>query len=177
MLPEGNGGSGGALTTRPHYALPRPPYLLPPPPSSTTTLSPQRPSLEVTLFSARGKLHFFFCCQAGPKSFSFFCSFPPFLSETVFSSPPTPSAQPSLSSPPHPPHRTCLCLNIFTHRLNSSHRFLPGKRLRGSSLKGGLEIDHLNIWLRGHRDRARAAQDIQARRAKHGRKGEVARRL
>lgn len=177
MLPEGNGGSGGALTTRPHYALPRPPYLLPPPPSSTTTLSPQRPSLEVTLFSARGKLHFFFCCQAGPKSFSLFCSFPPFLSDSVFSSPPTPSAQPSLSSPPHPPHRTCLCLNIFTHCLNSSHRFLPGKRLRGSSLKGGLEIDHLNIWLRGHRDRARAAQDIQARRAKHGRKGEVARRL
>lgn len=177
MLPEGNGGSGGALTTRPHYALPRPPYLLATPPAPPPPSPLKGPVWRSLCLAQEAKCIFFFC-QAGPKSFSFFCSFPPFLSYSdVFSSPPTPSAQPSLSSPPHPPHRTCLCLNIFTHRLNSSHRFLRGKRLRGSSLKGRLEIDHLNIWLRGHRDRARAAQDIQARRAKHGRKGEVARRL
>lgn len=49
---------------RSNYSTPLrpPPPSLPPshPPSSTTTLSPQRPSLEVTLFSAGGKVHFFF---------------------------------------------------------------------------------------------------------------------
>lgn len=115
---------------------------------------------------------FFFLAKLDPNSFFPFPSFFPTLMSFLL----LPHLLPSLVCPPHLP-QICLCLNVFARRLNLPHRFLCCKRLRGSSFKGGLEIDHLNIWLRGHRDRARTAQDIQARHTKHGRKGNVVRQL